>query len=87
LEVDTAITVQSNGERNRGQSNWGRGDIKTIKIEEKEDKEQKVTVRDETVPQRKGKSTLSWFEEFAIEWSEIFIPKKQKRNPQGGELL
>jgi len=88
FEVDMAITVQSNGESNRGQSHWKRGDtIKTINIEEKEDKEQEVTVRNESVPQRKEKSTLSWFEEFAIEWSEIFIPNKQKRNPLGGDLL
>ena len=35
LEVDMATTVQSNGEKNRGQSNWGRGDIRSIKIEER----------------------------------------------------
>ncbi len=46
---------------------WGRGDIRTIKIEEKSDKEQEVAVRYEAVPQRKEKSTLSWFEEFATE--------------------
>ncbi|OGP79559.1 MAG: hypothetical protein A2V86_02795 [Deltaproteobacteria bacterium RBG_16_49_23] len=80
--------MQNNGERNRGQRHWRRDDnIKTIKIEKKEDKEQEVTVRNETVPQRKEKSTLSWFEEFAIEWSEIYIPEKHKRNPQGGTLL
>lgn len=62
-----------------------KGDIKTIKIEEKGDKEQEVTVRHETVPQKKASSTWSWHEEFAVDWSETLITKKREKHPRKGE--
>jgi hypothetical protein len=80
-----AVSAQSNGGNNRRQNHRGRADIKTIKIGEREDKEQEVTVRYESVPRRKDKSTLSWFEEFTIEWSETLILKKHKKIRKKGE--
>ena len=56
-----------------------KGNIETIKIGWEGDKGQEVTVRYETAPQRKEKSTFSWFEEFTIEWSETFVYKKKKK--------
>ena len=61
------------------QSSRRKGNIETIKIAGEGDKGQEVTVRHETAPQRKEKSTFSWFEEFAIEWSETLVRKKKKK--------
>jgi hypothetical protein len=60
-------------------------DIKTIKIEGKEDEEQEVTVHPETVLQKKAGSVWTWHEEFAVEWSETFLTKKRKKRPRKGE--
>jgi hypothetical protein len=60
-------------------------DIKTIKIEGKEDKEQELTVRPETALQKKAGSVWRWHEEFAVEWSETFLTKKRKKHPRKGE--
>jgi hypothetical protein len=68
-----------------GQSDWEKGEVKIVKIEVEGNSGQEVTVRHETVPQTKEKSTWSWHEEFAVEWSEIFITKKRKRDPRIGE--
>jgi hypothetical protein len=56
----------------RGEGSRRKTDVKTIKIEEKEDKEQKLTVRLETRLEKKTGSVWSWYEEFAVEWSETF---------------
>jgi hypothetical protein len=69
----------------RGESSRRKGDIKPIKIEGEGDKEQEVTVRHETAPQTKEKSTWGWHEEFAIEWSETFITNKKKKYSKKGE--
>ncbi len=60
-------------------------DIKTIKIEEREDKEQEVTVRRGTALQKRADSVWSWHEDFAVEWSETFLTKKRKKHPRKGE--
>ena len=75
------------GDRRKGirrQSGRRKGDIEKIKTEgdRDKDKEQKVTVRHEAVPPKKASSVWSWFEEFTAEWSETFITKKRKKNPQ-----
>jgi len=63
-----------------------KSEITTIEVEgKKEDKEQEVTVRHETAPQTKEKSTWSWHEEFAVEWSETLITRKKKKHPEKGE--
>ena len=62
-----------------------KGEITTIEVEGKEDKEQEVTVRHETAPQTKEKSTWSWHEEFTVEWSETLITRKKKKHPEKGE--
>ncbi len=69
----------------RRQSSRRKTDIKTIKIEGKEDKEQEVTVRRETAAQKKAGSVWRWQEEFAVEWSETFLTKKRKKHPRKGE--
>ena len=61
----------------------GNGDVRKIKVEG--DKGQEVTVCCETAPQRKEKSTFSWFEQFTIEWSETFISKNRKKLHKKGE--
>ena len=61
---------------------------KTIKPERKDEKEQQVTVRHESAPLAKEKSTWSWHEEheeFAVVWSETFLTKKKGKNPKEGE--
>ena len=67
------------------ESSRGKTDIKTIKIEGKEDKEQEVTIRPETAIQKKAGSVWTWHEEFAVEWSETFLTKKKKKRPRKGE--
>jgi hypothetical protein len=62
-----------------------KGEITTIEVEGKEDKEQEVTVRHETAPQTKEKSTWSWYEEFTVEWSETLITRKKKKQPEKGD--
>ena len=62
-----------------------KGDVTTIEVEGKEDKEHEVTVRHEIAPQTKEKSTWSWHEEFAVEWSETLITMKKKKHPEKGE--
>jgi hypothetical protein len=62
-----------------------KGEITTIEVEGKEDKEHEVTVRHETAPQTKEKSTWSWHEEFTVEWSETLITRKKKKHPGKGE--
>jgi hypothetical protein len=76
LEVPMAITLQNDRRKsNRRQNHRTKGNIETIKIGGRGDKGHEVTVRYETAPQRKEKSTFSWFEEFTTEWSETFISK------------
>ena len=72
LEVDSA---ERPGKSNSRQSPRRKINIETVKIGEERDNGQEVTVRCETAPQRKEKSTFSWFEEFTVEWSETFISK------------
>jgi hypothetical protein len=69
----------------RRESSRRKTDIKTIEIEGKEDKEQKVTVRPETALQKKAGSVWTWHEEFAVEWSETFLTKKRKNHSRKGE--
>ena len=81
LEVKMAIA--SKGDRRKGirrQSGRRKGDTEKVKIER--DKEQEVTVRHQAVPPKKASSVWSWHEEFAAEWSETFITKKRKKNPE-----
>ena len=69
----------------RRQSSRRETDLKTIKIEGKEDKEQEVTVRRVTAAQIKAGSVWSWHEEFRVAWSETFLTKKRKKHPRKGE--
>ena len=59
----------------RRQSHRRKTSMEPIKIGGEVDKGQDVTVLCRTAPQRKEKSTFSWFEEFAVEWSETFLTK------------
>jgi hypothetical protein len=69
----------------RGENSRRKGAVRTIKIEEKGGKEQEVNVRREAVPEAKEKSTWSWHEEFAVEWSETFIAKQKGKQRRKGE--
>ncbi len=69
----------------RRQGSRRKTDLKKIKIEGKEDKEQEVTVRPETSAQEKAGSVWNWQEEFRVEWSETFLTKKKKKHPRKGE--
>ena len=72
----------------RREGNRRKTDIRTIKTERKEDKEQEVTVRRKSAPQTEEKSTWSWHEEheeFAVVWSETFLTKKKGKKPKKGE--
>ncbi len=69
------MAIASKGDRRKG-------DIEKIKIGEERGKGQEIIVRHEAVPPRKASSVWSWHEEFAAEWSETFITKKKKRNPE-----
>ncbi len=72
-----AITKQGDmREGTRRQSGRRKGDIEKIIAGGEGDKGQAVPVRYNTAPQRKEKSTFSWFEEFTMEWSETLIFKK-----------
>jgi hypothetical protein len=86
LEVRMANTRQNDRRKGiRRESSRRKTDIKTIKIEGKEDKEQEVTVRPETALQKKAGSVWRWHEEFVVEWSETFLTKKRKKHPKKGE--
>ena len=70
---------ESDRGKDTGRKNARRkGDIKAVKIEGKEDKEQEVTIRHGTIAQKKAGSVWSWHEEFAIKWSETLITRKKK---------
>jgi len=56
-----------------------KGDVKKITIEREGNKEKKIPVRRETIPQKKAVSAWSWHEEFAVEWSETLITKNPSR--------
>jgi hypothetical protein len=61
-----------------------KGDIPEVKIRQVKDKEQEVIVHHEAVhPPKEPSSIWGWYEEFAIKWSETFITKKRKDNPEG----
>ena len=78
-----AVTRQGDRRKgNRRQSGPRKGDIEKIRIEGEGDKEQQVTVRHEAVPPKKATSVWTWYEEFAAAWSESFMTKKRKRNPE-----
>jgi hypothetical protein len=79
--------VRQNGQRKgiRREGSRRKTDIKAIKIGGKEGKEQELTVRPETVLQKKAGSVWRWHEEFAVEWSETFLTKKRKKHPRKGE--
>ncbi len=86
LEVKMANTRQNDRREGiRRESGQRKTDIKRIKIEGKEDKEQEVTVCPETAPRKKAGSVLAWHEEFAVEWSETFLTKKREKRPRKGE--
>jgi hypothetical protein len=86
LEGRMANTGQNDRRKGvRRQGSRRKTDIRTIKIEGKEDKEQEVTVRHEAVPKKKAGSVWSGHEEFTREWSETFIIKKKKKHPRKGE--
>jgi len=77
LETDMAILLEDDRRRsNRRQNHRRKDNMEPIKIGRDVDKGKEVTVRYGSAPQRKEKSTFSWFEEFTIEWSETFILKK-----------
>jgi hypothetical protein len=67
VEIEMVITRQGDSRK---------GDIEKIITKGAGDKGHAVTVRYQTAPQRKEKSTFSWFEEFTMEWSETLIFKK-----------
>ena len=69
----------------RRQGSRRKTDLKKIKIEGKEGKEQGVTVRPETSAQKKAGSVWNWQEEFRVAWSETFLTKKKKKHPRKGE--
>ena len=73
-EVDMRITVQ-NGWRKTGgrQSPDRKNNVKTTNMTGDRDNGQEVTVRSETVLERKERSAFSWLEEFTVQWSEAFI--------------
>ena len=76
LEVDMRITVQNDRRKTGGRQSPSRKDnVRTAKITGDRDNGQEVTVRCETVLERKERSTFSWLEEFTIEWSETFISR------------
>ena len=86
LEVRVANTRQNDQRKSiRKEVSRRKTDIKTIKIEGKEDKEQELTVRPETALQKKAGSVWNWHEEFLVEWSESFLTKKRKKHPRKGE--
>jgi hypothetical protein len=71
-----AVTARNDRRRNEGtQSHRRKRNIEAKKNGGQGNTGQEITVRHEAVPQRKEKSTFSWFEEFIIEWSETFISK------------
>ena len=79
------MAVTRRGDRRKGirrQSSRRKGDIEKIKIGEEVGKDQEVIVRHEGVPPKKASSLWSWHEEFIAEWSETFITKKRKKNPE-----
>ncbi len=79
------MAIASKGDRRKGIRRQGgrrKGDIEEIKIREERDREQEVIVHHEAVPEKKASSVWSWYEEFTVEWSETFITKKRKRNPE-----
>ena len=84
FEIKMAVTGQGDRRKgNRRQSGRRKGDIEEVKVRQEEDKEQEVVVRHEAAPPpQKASSVWSWHEEFAAEWSETFITKKKKRNPE-----
>jgi hypothetical protein len=85
-KVKVANTRQNDRRKDtRREGSRRKGDVRTIKIDGKEDKEQEVTVRYETAQETKEKSTWSWHEDFVVEWSETFITKNRKKHPKKGE--
>ena len=86
LEGRMANTGQNDRRKGvRRQGSRRKTDIRTIKIEGKEDKEQEVTVRHEAVPKKKARSVWSGREEFTREWCETFTRKKRKRTEEKGK--
>ncbi len=80
-----AITRQSDIRKgSRKHSNCRKGDIDKIIIGGGRDKEEQVTVRHETVPQKKASSLWSWHKEFVAEWSEtLYVQEIQKIQKRG----
>ena len=73
-----AVATQNDRRKsNRRQSHRRKGNIGPPKIGGERDNGRDVAVRYNTAPQRKEKSTFSWFEEFTVEWTETFISKNQ----------
>ncbi len=80
------ITRQGDGRKGTRRSSGRRkGDIQKIIIEGKREKGQEVTVRHAAIPEKRAISVWSWYEEFAMEWSETFIVKKLKKIHKKGE--
>jgi hypothetical protein len=59
-----------------------KGDVKEVKVKRESNQEKEVIVHHEAVPQRRGKSTWNWHEEFTLEWNKNFLIKNKKRNPK-----
>ena len=81
-----AILLGNDRRRSNRRQNHGREDnLESIKIGGDVDRGREVTIHYGTAPQRKEKTTFSWFEEFTIEWSETFILQKQKTTRRENE--
>jgi hypothetical protein len=55
--------------------------VEEIRTEKEGDKKREIVVLHKTLPQKEKRSVWSWFEEFAMEWSETLITKRKKNNP------
>ena len=74
MEVDMTIMLGNDRRKsNRRQNHRREANLESIKTGGDPDKGREVTVHYSTAPQRKQKTTFSWFEEFTMEWSETFI--------------
>jgi hypothetical protein len=74
VELDMTIIPGNNCRRsNRRQNHRREGNLESIKVGVDLDEAREVIVHYSTAPQRKHKTTFTWFEEFTMEWTETFI--------------
>lgn len=68
------MTTRQSGQRKKSSNSVG---VQKVRVHREEEKGQEIIVRRGQILQKAARSTWSWHQEFALEWSETLITRKK----------